>query len=349
MFNILVAGDKFFNPMVIEDHLKGKFGDRISVNTILFDYPVDNFKLNNETKVPTGMSWDDPNVQRFSTGVREFYGDPSALDGRLKDVDVLIIHGAALPDEIIQQGNRLKAVIILRGGPINVDAAALKRRNIMIYNTLGKNKEGVAEYAIGLLLSFLRNITESSAYLKNGVWKPSYYEYERTGIELYQKTFGIIGLGQIGRHLSRILKGFGTKVLAYDPFVNKEIFDELGISPVSLENLLQESDFISLHARNVTGQPIINRHTLSIMNPHSVLINTARGDLVDHIALKEALEQKRIRGAVLDVLGEESFGFYKELLALPNVLVTPHLAGGSQETVHRGIKMALSFLESLVS
>jgi D-3-phosphoglycerate dehydrogenase len=348
MNRILVVGDKFFDPVMVGEELKRKLSAKfdLEIETIKYDFPVEQFMLDDDTTVPSGMSWDDPNEEKEPCGVREFYGEPFALMNKLQGVNILIVHGAAVPREVLEQADKLKAVIILRGGPVNIDKAYLEQRGITIYNTNGKNAEGVAEFTIGLLLSALRNIPESSAFLKEGVWKPGYYEYERTGVELYKKTFGLIGYGRIARHLARILKGFQMNVIAYDPFVKKEDYAELDVTPVSLEQLLTESDFVSLHARQDKGaEPILNAKTLTLMKPGAILVNTARGDLIDYLALKEQLVAKRLGGAVLDVYGDEPFAFYNELLALPNVLGTPHIAGGSQETVQRGIKMTIDFLE----
>lgn len=165
-----------------------------------------------------------------------------------------------------------------------------------------------------------------------------------------QKNFGLIGYGRIARHLARILKGFQVNVVAYDPYVNDEDFAADEVTKLSLEELLSVSDFVSLHARQPKGaEPILNAGTLALIKPEAVLINTARGDLIDYLVLKDQLASKRLRGAVLDVFGDEPFAFYNELLALPNVLGTPHIAGGSQETVKRGIHMTIEFLESFLT
>jgi D-3-phosphoglycerate dehydrogenase len=352
MNRILIVGDKFFDPVMVGEELKSKLSAKfdLDIDTIKYDFPVEQFMLDDNTCVPSGMSWDDPNEEKEPCGVREFYGEPFALLNKLQGIDILIVHGAAVPRKALEQADQLKAVVVLRGGPVNIDKAYLEQRGITIFNTNGKNAEGVAEFTIGLLLSFLRNIPESSAFLREGVWKPGYYEYERTGVELYQKTFGLIGYGRIARHLARILKGFQMNVVAYDPFVKEEDFAEIGVKPMTLEQLLAESDFVSLHARQPKGAgPILNESTLALMKPQAVLVNTARGDLIDYPALKERLADGRLRGAVLDVFGDEPFVFYNELLALPNVLGTPHIAGGSQETVKRGIHMTIDFLGSFLT
>ncbi|PZE22789.1 NAD(P)-dependent oxidoreductase [Paenibacillus xerothermodurans] len=349
MTRVLIVGDKFFDPVLVGEQLQSRLSNKfeLEIHTIKYDFPIEQFTLDDDTCVPSGMSWDDPNEVKEPCGVREFYGEPFALLNWLQGVNILIIHGAAVPREVLEQADALQAVVILRGGPVNIDRAYLEQRGITIFNTNGKNAEGVAEFTVGLLLSFLRSIPESSAFLKSGIWKPGYYEYERTGVELYTKTFGLIGFGRIARHLARILKGFQMNVIAYDPYVKDAEFAELGVQPQTLEQVLAASDFVSLHARQPKGAPpILNASTLAMMKPEAVLINTARGDLIDYPALKQQLISKRLRGAVLDVFGDEPFAFYNELLALPNVLGTPHIAGGSQETVKRGINMTAEFLEA---
>lgn len=352
MNRVLIVGDKFFDPAIVRQEIKNRLSDRfnLDIQTIKYDFPVEQFRLDDDTCVPSGMSWDDPNEEKEPCGVREFYGEPFALLHKLQGIHILIVHGAAVPREVLEQADQLKAVVVLRGGPVNIDRAYLEERGITIFNTNGKNAEGVAEFTIALLLSFLRNIPESSAFLKNGIWKPGYYEFDRTGVELYKKNFGLIGYGRIARHLARILKGFQVNVVAYDPYVNDEDFAADEVTKLSLEELLSVSDFVSLHARQPKGaEPILNAGTLALMKPEAVLINTARGDLIDYLVLKDQLASKRLRGAVLDVFGDEPFAFYNELLALPNVLGTPHIAGGSQETVKRGIHMTIEFLESFLT
>lgn len=345
---ILIVGDNFINPELVEEGLKKELlnKEQVEFETIKFDYPEEEFPLDDDTYVPSGMSWENPKIQKPHSGVREFYGDPFALENKLKDVEILIIHGAALPRKVLEKANSLEAVVVLRGGPVNIDQDYLKERKIKMFNTDGKNAEGVAEFTIGLLLSFLRNIPESSHFLENGRWKVGYYEYDRTGVEIFNKTFGLIGFGKIARHLARILKGFQVDIVAFDPFVEEKVFTELGVKrAATIENLLGQSDFVSLHARKPKNtEVLLNERMFNYFKPNAVLINTARGDLIDYSVLKTALEQKLLRGAVLDVFGEEPFSFYKELLAMPNVLGTPHIAGGSQETVKRAIKMTSNFL-----
>jgi D-3-phosphoglycerate dehydrogenase len=351
MTKILIVGDKFFEPLFFKDYLEKNLSKEydIEIETMKFDFPVESFILNDNTVVPSGMSWDDPNIPKPEVGIREFYGDPFALKDVIRNVNVLIIHGAALSKEVLENANALKVVITLRGGPENVDRAYAEQRGIKFYNTPGKNAQAVAEYTIGLLLSFLRNIPESSYYLKKGVWKPSYYEYDRTGIEINGKTFGLVGMGGIGCRVAKILKGFDANIIAYDPFVEQKRFEEIGVKRVELDELVSQSDFISIHARQPkNAKPIIGERKIKMMKKNAVLINTARGNLFDYKALKSALENRQIRGAVLDVFGPEEFSFYKELFSLPNVLATPHIAGGSQETVKRAMDMTVAILKEFL-
>lgn len=351
MTKILIVGDKYFEPSNFKDYLAENLpkGYDIEIDTVKFDFPVDSFFLYDNTVVPSGMSWDDPNVAKTAVAIREYYGDPFALKDMVHDVNVLIIHGAALPKGVLENANALKAIIGLRGGPENIDKAYAEQMGVTFYNTPSKNAQCVAEYTIGLLLSFLRNIPESASYLKKGVWKPSYYEYDRTGIEIKGKTFGLVGMGQIACRVTEILKGFNANVIAYDPFADQKRFDEMGVKNVGLDELLTQSDFVSLHARQPkNSKPIIGEREIKMMKQSAVLINTARGGLLDYKALMSALEKHQIRGAVLDVFGDEEFSFYKKLLSMPNVLGTPHIAGGSQETVKRAMDMTVAILKDFL-
>ncbi len=168
MNRVLIVGDKFFDPAIVRQEIKNRLSDRfnLDIQTIKYDFPVEQFRLDDDTCVPSGMSWDDPNEEKEPCGVREFYGEPFALLNKLQGIHILIVHGAAVPREVLEQADQLKAVVVLRGGPVNIDRAYLEERGITIFNTNGKNAEGVAEFTIALLLSFLRNIPESSTFFE---------------------------------------------------------------------------------------------------------------------------------------------------------------------------------------
>jgi D-3-phosphoglycerate dehydrogenase len=346
---IFVAGDKYFDPDVVISGIRKRVGDdTIKYNGVKLPYPVDHIPLNDATIVPSGMAWDINIDADYGTqGVREYYGRNDTLDGLLDNANILVIHGAALPASIMDQARELQLIGCMRGGPVNIDIVHAAAKGIRVTNSPGKNAQGVAEFTIGLLLAHLRHIPEGVIGLNEGKYVQRYNSYEVLGWEVEGKTCGLIGFGRIGQKLAAILRGFGCRVLAHDPFINGEAIANGGAIPVSLEKLLKNSDFVSLHARG--KRCIMGESEFAIMKPGAYFINTSRGTLVDHSALKQALEGGRLGGAALDVFGTEPYGFYRELRALPNVTVTPHMAGVSRETVHRGIAMIADEIQRFIS
>jgi D-3-phosphoglycerate dehydrogenase len=212
---------------------------------------------------------------------------------------------------------------------------AARKRGITVVNTPGRNASAVAEFTIGAILAETRLITRGHDALRQGVWRGDLYRADRTGEELSELTVGVIGYGQIGTRVVRLLKVFGCRILVVDPYVQLSAADRGdGVEQVSLDQLLAQSDVVTLHAR-VTGETekLINAGTLRQMKPSSVLINTARGPLVDYDALYAALKDKRIRSAVLETFAVEPPPPDWPLLRLENVTLTPHIAGASVKTV----------------
>lgn len=336
---IFVAGDKYFDPQTVISGIKAVLrDDTVEYDGVLLPYPVDHIPLSDDTTVPTGMAWDINMDADYGTrGVREYYGRNDTLKGKLVDCDILIIHGAALPASIIDEAARLKLIGCMRGGPVNIDVAHAAAKGIRMTNSPGKNAQGVAEFTIGLLLAHIRHIPEGVAGLYEGKYVQRYGSYDVLGWELEGKSFGLIGFGRIGQKLARILHGFGCTVRAHDPFMNDEAIAANGAIPASLDDLLRESDIVSLHARG-KGR-IMGKREFALMKPGAQFINTSRGTLVDYPALMAALKSGHLGGAALDVFGTEPFAFYRELCSLPNVTSTPHMAGVSRETVQRGIAM----------
>lgn len=349
MVKILIAGDCIFEPEPLKAKLLADLGDdRIEVRTFRFAFGATEYQINPETPLPTGMAMEDPALIKSYTdcGVKEFYGEPMALYDEIGDAEVLILHGAALPRVVIEHAETLKAVISLRGGPVNVDTDCLAKRGIAFLNTAGKNAQAVAEFALGALLDFERGYTYGNTRLKEDRWWIKAIDPDFKSRELRGKTFGLISYGQIARCLRKLLTGFDAKVLAYDPYVRDADFTEEDVQRVSLDELVSTADYVSLHARAKSGEPpLMDAKLISLMRSDVVLINSARGGLLDYAALERALTEKKIRGAVLDVLGGEPFGAYHVLIRLPNAFITPHIAGSSVETVQRGYQQATDLLE----
>lgn len=338
---IFIAGDKYFRPDIVIETLKGILkdcGEEFVYDSVELPYPIDHLALTDDYVVPSGMAWDQNMDADYGTqGVREYYGNNATLKGKLGDCDILIIHGAALPKAIIDEARQLKLICCMRGGPVNIDLDYAKSKGIVASNSPGKNAQGVAEYTIGLILSHIRHIPIGNAGLRNYEYIQRFGAYDSLGYELSGKVFGLIGFGNIAQRLTKIANGFDCKVCAYDPFVSPELIREKGAEPVTMEELLKNSDIVSIHARGKSA--LIGEKELAMMKPSALLVNTARGILVDYVALRKAVENGQISGAAVDVFGPEPFKFYREFTELQNVTTTPHMAGVTRETVLRGITM----------
>lgn len=339
------------NPDTFKLAIEDAFGTGFfNIITKRYDFPDKGFYIEPETTIPSGMCLEDPKIKMGypDCGVNEFYGEPYSLIEDIKDVDILIIHGAALPKAVVDNANRLKYIISLRGGPANIDMASVNERGIKFFNTEGKNAPAVAEFALGMLLDFERGITIGNRRLCDGWWwikGADNYESH----EIQHKRFGFIGYGRIAQRFRKLLTGFDIDAVTYSPHVDDDLLKKDNVNRVSLDELVSTSDYVTLHTRPHKGEPpLIGEKLINMMKKDAVLINTARGGLLDYQALKKALEEHRIRGAVLDVLGNEQFGFYEELIALDNALITPHIAGQSVETCERACSMGVALLKNII-
>jgi D-3-phosphoglycerate dehydrogenase len=229
----------------------------------------------------------------------------------------------------------LKFIAISRGGPVNVDLKAARDQDVLVVNTPGRNASAVAEFTIGAILAETRLIRNGHESLRAGEWRGDLYRLDRTGRELGEMTVGIVGYGAIGSRVVKLLKAFGCKLLVADPYVQLSVQDRNdGVEHVALGDLLARADVVSLHAR-VTPETsgFVGRDALARMKKGAFLINTARGPLVDYRALYDALVSGQIGGAMLDTFAVEPVPPDWPLLQLPNVTLTPHIAGASVRTV----------------
>lgn len=229
--------------------------------------------------------------------------------------------------EIIEHGNNLKVIGRAGVGLDNVDLEAATKKGIIVMNSPGGNTISTCEHAFAMMLAVARNIPIAHISLKNKLWERSKFK----GTELYSKTLGIIGLGRIGKEIAKRAQAFGMEIIAVDPFVSKEVAEKLGIKIVELSELLKISDFITIHTP-VTDETkkMISEEALSLMKPKAFLINCARGEIIDEDALYQALKNKKIAGAALDVFSKEP-PFDLKLLELENIIVTPHLGASTEE------------------
>ncbi len=272
--------------------------------------------------------------------------DRAALLPALAGADALIVRSATTVDaEALAAGPRLKVVARAGVGLDNVDVPAATARGVMVVNAPQSNIVSAAEHAVALLLSVARRIPTAHASLTSGEWKRSRF----TGVELTGKTAGLLGLGRIGALVAQRLSAFGMRIQAYDPYVSAGRAAQMGVSLVSLQELLATSDAISVHLpKTPETLGLIGKDELATCKPGAILINAARGGLVDEAALADALHAGRLGGAGVDVYAKEPTTS-SPLFDAPNVVVTPHLGASTEEAqekaglaVARSVRLALS-------
>ncbi len=273
--------------------------------------------------------------------------DPVGLAGRIPGYDGLIVRSSARATAgVIEAADRLRVIGRAGTGVDNIDMQAANQRGIIVMNTPGANTVATAEHTMALLLALCRNVPQAVASLKSGEWERSRFR----GIELRSKTIGIVGLGRVGRRIARRCRAFGMDVICYDPYMNEDRFRSMKIERVSLDELLERSDFITLHAALTPDtRALIDDDALAKAKPGVRIINAARGHLVDEEALVEALRSGKVGGAALDVLAQEPADPENPLLHMDNVVVTPHLAASTSEAQREvGIQIVAQVIDALL-
>jgi len=264
----------------------------------------------------------------------------------LVDVDAVLIRSATnIDQEALAAAKRLKVVARAGVGLDNVDVKAATVAGVMVVNAPTSNITSAAELAVGLLLATARNIAPANQALKGGKWKRSQYG----GVELLDKTVGVVGLGRIGALTAERLAGFGVKLLAYDPYLSQARAGQLGVKLVPLDELLRESDFITIHLpKTPETLGLIGEEALKLVKPSVRIINAARGGIIDEQALADALREGRVAGAGIDVWAKEPCT-ESPLFEFESVVVTPHLGASTEEAqekagvaVARSVRLALA-------
>ncbi len=255
--------------------------------------------------------------------------DVQELAERGKDADVIVIANQPLRKNVLEKCEKVKFISVAFTGVDHVDVAYCKQRGIAISNAAGYSTHAVAELAFGLAISVLRYIPACDTVCRKEGTKAG-----MIGTELFGKTFGVVGTGAIGCEVAKIAQAFGCEVLAYSRSKRPEI-EKMGISYVSLEELLQKSDIVSLHVPlSAQTQSLIGKEQIALMKPNAILINTARGGVVESEALAEALNTEKIAGAGIDVFETEPpLAANHPLLTAKHTVVTPHVAFASQEAL----------------
>lgn len=261
------------------------------------------------------------------------------------DADFLILFPGHLAEPVVRAAKKVKLIQLVSVGFDQMDLALCKELGIPVANNGGTNALDVAEHTIAMILALYRRFVELDHNVRTNNWRGI-----DSGGSTYcidGKTVGLIGLGQIGQRVARLLRAFGATVIYYDAFPAKlEVEQELGVERVELDALLQRADVVSLHVPlNASTKGLINERSLSLMKPNAILVNTCRGPVVDEAALAVALQQGQIAGAALDVLEKEPPAADNPLLQLPNVLFTPHTAGVTRDTWARRGKFIFANLQ----
>ena len=266
-------------------------------------------------------------IDMRGSGVEE----PAFMEA-LKQVDLVLSGNDLVVDgNLLDAAPNIRAVCKLGVGLDMIDINAATARGVLVFHTPGANDQAVADHTFALILSLARQIVRFHTGVLSGLWEHTTV----LGMEIAQKTFGIVGLGSIGRNVALRAKGFGCSVVASDPYWPEAFANEHKIERVELDQLLRVSDIVSLHCPFVpSSYKLIGERELSLMKPTAILVNTARGELVDEAALCRFLKEGRIAGAALDVLENEP-PKGSPILSAPNVILSPHTAAFTLESMDK--------------
>ena len=292
--------------------------------------------------------FDDPHLRRLSPYVEVTHEswldtrkltDPDGLATRLVSgrFSILIVEADFVFEEVFDAATPLRFVGVCRGSTGHVDVDAATASGVLVVNTPGRNAQAVAEHALGLMLAMARKIPAAHQYVREGRWEnPAEPYVAMRGVELQGKTLGLIGLGVIGRRLSAIGLALGMRVTAYDPYA--PVLE--GVSMAGLEAVLSEADFLSIHVPlTEETEGLLDEKRLSLMKRATYLVNCSEASVVNRTALVDALERHELAGAALDVFETHPIAPDNPLLALDNVVLSPHIGGATAETVERHSRM----------
>jgi D-3-phosphoglycerate dehydrogenase / 2-oxoglutarate reductase len=263
-----------------------------------------------------------------------------------EDKDIIVVHVASINREVINAAKNLKVAAVLRGGYENADVEVLTEHGIKLINAPWRSAHAVADFTVGMMIAENKNIARSYKLICEGKWCKKYVNQEYIH-DMRTRTVGLIGFGYIGRQVAKRLSGFGSKVIIYDPFLDPKVITEAGYTAVTLEELLVESDFISVHIRlSEKTAKFIGAKEFAQMKPTAYFINTARAGIADTNALIHALQTKSIGGAAIDVFDEEPLPCDSPLLKLDNITLTSHIAGTSCDTMRNSVEIGFDDIKN---
>ncbi|XAS67683.1 2-hydroxyacid dehydrogenase [Micrococcaceae bacterium Sec5.7] len=316
---ILAAGDHFVLNRLLVDAVRREVPADIAFAELTLPWPL----------TPFGKIAE----------VDEASGTEEQLIEALQGAEICVTQMAPLTEKVLQACPELRLFCITRGGPVNANLAAATEHGVAVTFAPGRNAAATAEHTLGMILASVRRIPQTNADLSSGTWRGDYYMYDNVGPELEGNTVGLVGYGAIGSRVARMLQGFGAHVLVHDPYVTADVLAG-NAEQVDLDELLSRSGIISLHAR-VTPETtkMIGAAQIAAMPAGSIIINCARGALLDYEALCDALDSGHLFGAAFDVFPEEPIPTGSRLLTTPNIVMTPHLAGASKQTAAKAAQI----------
>ncbi len=308
---VLFAADGFVTPEVMGTALAKALPDA-ETSAIQFSWPVE------------------PNYD-FG-GVKEAQGDEDELIAALVGAEACITHTGPITEKVMKASPDLKLVTVARGGPVNADVAAATKLGIMVTNAPGRNATATTEHTIAMIMAGVRQIVPRHIELLKDEWHGDYYEYDKVGPEVRGSTVGVIGYGAVGSRVAAIMQAMGANVLVFDPWTDPaKIAAGMELVP-EMDDLLRRSNIVTIHARvTPDNYHMIAAPQIALMPPASVLVNCARGPLLDYDAACDALDSGHLFAASFDCLPSEPLPPGHRLTRTPRVAMTPHLGGASKQ------------------
>lgn len=309
MTRVLAAGDHFVLNRLLIDAVRAEAPGDLEFTELTLPWPV----------TPFGRVAE----------VDEASGTEDEMIEALRGVEICVTQMGPLTRRILAASPDLRLFGVSRGGPVNANLEAATEHGVSVIYAPGRNADATAEHTLGMILAAARRIPETHTDLLAGRWRGDYYRYDDVGIELGGSTVGLIGGGAVGGRVAHLLAALGAHVLIHDPY---PLSTDVG-EPVSLDELLARAQVVSLHAR-VTPETegMIDAARIAAMRPGSIIVNCARGALLDYEAVCDAIDAGHLFGAAFDVFAEEPIPAGSRLLTTPHVVLTPHLAGASKQT-----------------
>jgi D-3-phosphoglycerate dehydrogenase / 2-oxoglutarate reductase len=317
---ILCAGDHFVLNRLLRDALRTEVGADLDLRELTLPWPLEPFATVAE--------------------VDEASGTEDEMSQALAGVEICLTQMGPLTEKVLESAPGLRLYCVTRGGPVNANLDAATRHGVAVCSAPGRNATATAEHTVAMMLAAMRRVPQTHADLTAATWRSDYYSYERVGPELEGSTVGLVGYGAVGHRVARILDGFGAEIVVFDPYVDTASVDAR-VSLVQLDELLARSSVVSLHARaTAQSRGMIGAAEIAAMPEGSILVNCARGSLLDYDALCDALDRGHLFGAAVDVFPEEPIPTGSRLLRTANLVMTPHLAGASRQTAVNAARIA---------